>query len=390
MDMTSGKSNKISGTIESSHMESSFANVFEVFSAPGEIVLVFGALLKVEAGQNSDLPANLANRIILSPHITKKLASLLANIISEYEAVFGPLTKEVVACIPEVENSFCADPPQYASEKTAEKATALIALVDGLDVEYGLERSFKISDHSLLMNRFIMGIKKDRLLNNPDESLNFVFRHMGMPDRYMDECRTLLATTEFIHFGFEEQQHGCLYKVYLEFRIPLTTGLGGVRVNQEPFLVFLGFKWDPFDNSTRAKTRYTCYPLLSLEEIQEKLACLFERNPGYKSFETAQNILNESVKVVSNDKIIYEEVSEDNNPRKSFDMNLYGASLYMRDIYPLLMDIGRHYSLPPDKYIPLCDRISDKRFGHLSGGIDREGKDFLTVYYGVEEVNRRS
>jgi hypothetical protein len=230
-----------------------------------------------------------------------------------------------------------------------------------------------------------MGFKKDNLTLSLDETIIPIFKQLGMPASFMDECRKLFHQTEFIHFGFEEQQNGCLYKAYLEFKIPLKLGTDGKRKVQEPFLVFLGFKWDPFDNQRHAKTRYTCYPFLSTEEIQEKLSCLFERNPEYKSFETARNILNQSVKIVSNNKIIYEEVSEDNNPRKSYDINLYGAELLIRDIYPFLMDIGRHYSLPSDQFIPLCDRIIGKKFGHLSGGVDREGKDFLTVYYGVEE-----
>lgn len=384
--MMPDKTERYSGTIDSSRIESKGANVFEVMSNPGEIVLAFGNMQPVEAVRNDGVTAYLANRIIMAPSIAKRFAALLARKVQEYESVFGPLDREVPTLYPQEQNSLPADSPTYASEKTAEKARSLARLIDGLGVEYGLERSFKISDRSLLMNRFIMGFKKDQLPGDPDKTMGSVFMQMGMPGAFIDECRALLPQTEYFHFGFEEQRTGCLYKAYLEFKVPIEFGTDGSRIRQEPFLVFLGFKWNPFDGSTRAMSRYTCYPLLSPEEIQEKLACLFERNPEYKSFETAQNIVQNSVKVISNDKIIYEEVSEENNPRKSFDMNLYGADLCIRDIYPLLMDIGRHYSLPDDQFVPLCDRIRDKRFGHLSGGIDREGKDFLTVYYGVERV----
>lgn len=353
-------------------------------------MLAFGNMQPVDAGQEDGLTAYLANRIIMAPSIAKRFAALLARKIQEYESTFGPLDREVPVISPQEQNSLPADSPTYASEKTAEKARSLARLIDGLGVEYGLERSFKISDRSLLMNRFIMGFKKDQLPGDPDKTMSSVLMQMGMPGVFIDECRALLPQTEYFHFGFEEQRTGCLYKAYLEFKVPIEFGTDGSRIRQEPFLVFLGFKWNPFDSSTRAMSRYTCYPLLSPEEIQEKLACLFERNPGYKSFETAQNIVQNSVKVISNDKIIYEEVSEENNPRKSFDMNLYGADLCIRDIYPLLMDIGRHYALPDDQFVRLCDRIRDKRFGHLSGGIDREGNDFLTVYYGVERVQGRS
>ena len=387
--MMSGKTEQNLGTINSSCIETAFANAFEVLCSPGEIVLLFGSIKAFDAERGDFLSAHLATRIILAPLTAKRLATLLNDKIHDYESVFGPLTKEVPTFSAQEQTSFRYDIPQCASEKTAEKADSLMRLIDSLDIEYGLERSFKISDRSLLMNRFIMGFKKDDLTQNPDKTMISIFRQMGMPDRFLDDCRGLLCQTEFVHFGFEEQLDGCLYKAYLEFKINLKFGSDGARVTQEPFLVFLGFKWDPFDNNKGAVTRYTCYPLLSLEEIQEKLSCLFERNPDYKSFQTAKNILNKTVQIISNNKIIYEEVSEENNPRKSFDINLYGANLRIRDIYPFLMDIGHHYSLTADQFIPLCDRISDKTFGHLSGGVDREGRDFLTVYYGVEGIDSR-
>jgi len=34
--------------------------------------------------------------------------------------------------------------------------------------------------------------------------------------------------------------------------------------------------------------------------------------------------------------------------------------------------------------------VKDQKFGHLSGGTDREGRDFLTVYFSVKGSSRRS
>jgi hypothetical protein len=44
----------------------------------------------------------------------------------------------------------------------------------------------------------------------------------------------------------------------------------------------------------------------------------------------------------------------------------------------------RHYSIPSGEFDHLFEQVGDKIFGHLSGGIDREGKDFLTTYYEIE------
>lgn len=375
------------GTIGCSRLETSFANVFELLCSPGEIILAFGNIKSFEVERENVLPADLTNRIFLSPQSLKHLSGLLNDKINQYEAAFGPLLEEVPRLSGRESIPSWTQSLTYASEGNAEKANALMRLVENLGVEFGFERSFKISERSLLTNRFIMGLKKSELTQNPNELLLATFGRMGMPGPFQDECRSLLGKTEFVHFGFEEQQAGCLYKAYLEFKLDMKLGPGGAKVKHEPVLVFLGFKWDPFDDAKRAVSRYICHPLLSVAEIQEKLSSLFNGNRGYKSFETARNILDQTVKIISNNKIIYEEVTEENNSRKSFDMNLYAANLCIRDIYPLLMDIGHHYSLPAERFVPLCDRISDKRFGHLSGGVDREGKDFLTVYYGVEGID---
>lgn len=388
--MISGKTEHKHGTIGCSRMETVFANVFGLLCSPGEIILSFGNIKSFDAEQENVLSANLTNRIILSPQSLKRLSKLLNDKIDEYEAAFGPLVKEVPLFSERENLSLWAESLPYASEKNAKKANSLMRLVENLGVEFGFERSFKISDRSLLTNRFIMGLKKSDLVHNPNEMLLSTFSQMGMPGGFRDDCHRLLDKTEFIHFGFEEQKTGCLYKAYLEFRLDMKLGPGGAKVEHEPVLVFLGYKWDPFDDAKRAVTRYICHPLLSVAEIKEKLSSLFNGNQEYKSFETARNILDKTDKIISSNKIIYEEVTEENNPRKSFDMNLYAANLCIRDIYPLLMDIGRHYSLPAERFVLLCDRISDKRFGHLSGGVDREGKDFLTVYYGVEGIDARN
>ena len=45
------------------------------------------------------------------------------------------------------------------------------------------------------------------------------------------------------------------------------------------------------------------------------------------------------------------ETSEEGNPRKSFDINLYKSELTMADIDPLLRGLGRHYGLPDEQWI---------------------------------------
>ena len=66
-------------------------------------------------------------------------------------------------------------------------------------------------------------------------------------------------------------------------------------------------------------------------------------------------------------------------------MNLYDAALTLGSIEPLLMRMGEHYGLPREQFAAFIDGVRAKRLGHLTGGIDREGRDFFTVHFGVEE-----
>ncbi len=75
---------------DDSHMQSAYANVCNVASTREEVVLLFGINQAWHAGQQ-EIPIQLSSRIIISPHVAKRLATLLANVLKEYENRFGPL-----------------------------------------------------------------------------------------------------------------------------------------------------------------------------------------------------------------------------------------------------------------------------------------------------------
>ena len=71
-------------------MKSSYANVCNVASTREEVVLLFGVNQAWQAGQ-AEIPIQLTDRIIMSPFVAKRLATLLENVLKEYESRFGPL-----------------------------------------------------------------------------------------------------------------------------------------------------------------------------------------------------------------------------------------------------------------------------------------------------------
>src|SRR5687768_1041633 len=75
---------------DDSNMKSSYANVCNVASTREEVVLLFGVNQAWHAGQK-EIPVQLSDRLILSPHAAKRLSILLDNVLREYETRFGAL-----------------------------------------------------------------------------------------------------------------------------------------------------------------------------------------------------------------------------------------------------------------------------------------------------------
>jgi Protein of unknown function (DUF3467) len=76
---------------DDSRMQSAYANVCNVASTREEVVLLFGINQAWHAGQQ-EIPIQLSSRIIISPHVAKRLSTLLGNVLSEYETRFGSLS----------------------------------------------------------------------------------------------------------------------------------------------------------------------------------------------------------------------------------------------------------------------------------------------------------
>ncbi len=75
---------------DDSSMRSVYSNVCNVAGTREEIVLLFGMNQAWHSGQK-EVSVQLADRIVLSPFVAKRLAALLNNTIRDYESKFGLL-----------------------------------------------------------------------------------------------------------------------------------------------------------------------------------------------------------------------------------------------------------------------------------------------------------
>lgn len=78
---------------DDSNMKSSYANVCNVVSTREEVVLLFGMHQAWQSGQK-EVSVQLSDRIVLSPFAAVRLASLLSNVLKEYQTRYGALNME--------------------------------------------------------------------------------------------------------------------------------------------------------------------------------------------------------------------------------------------------------------------------------------------------------
>jgi hypothetical protein len=370
-----------------SNIQSLRANICKVTYTREEIMILFGESQRGPMRQK-ELNILLTDRIVLSPLIAQRLGAALNNVIQDYESKYGPLEIESPL---QTKGGRIASPgkklPLSNLKETADKSGLIFQLIENHNLEFGYERSFKMAENTLLGNRFLLGIDKEEKIQ---EKLLDICKQMDMPKKYLVAFQENLSDANLVLFGFEENERSCVYKVYLEFWEKLKNKLQSKPNKTEPVLLHLGFKWDALDNNKGVIAKYTCYPLLPVKNILNRLSNIYDVHKDRTSLEIAKDIINLAASRIVNDSFIYLEASEDNNPRRSFDINLYKANLQLKDIYPLLSKMRRHYSISSDDFDFLYDQVSTKIFGHLSGGIDREGKDFLTIYYEISAVSGKN
>ena len=331
------------------------AELCQVQSTGEEFALLFGT----HAGD----VARLERRILLSPLLAKQLAATLANLARDPNATPAGGTE-------------CA-----ASDADAPAgARHMLGLVRALGVGFGFEKSFKLSPGSVQDERVILGVRAERA---PREALLRICRELGMPKAQLEQFEARLPEANTVGFGFEGGREGGAYKVYLEFWDRVVERVRREPSKPAPQVLFLGYKWPVRGGGRSALAEYTCHPLLVVEAIARRLAALYP--PDSPSLAAAQEILQlAAARLGANDSFVYVEAAEEGNPRRSFDLNFYKAGLRVADLRVPLSRLCEKYSIPSARLESLLGESAARTFGHLSGGLGREGEDFLTVYYEIE------
>ncbi len=354
-------------------------NFCNVASSEEEVTLLFGSS-EPYVGQ-PELTVHLRNRVQLRPVAAKLLRDLLGRTLTEYESRYGAITNGYQA-LPGSEPLDGVRPkaPLLPAE-LPERGALLLELVRGLNTPLEVERSCKLMPGTFLPNRFLLSMPKAALGAAATIRLPVMFKRLGMPELFAADARQGIAEADFLHFGFEENESGSVLKFYLETAGTLANALSG-RGSSEPHLLYLGYKWDPAAPERHAMTRYIAHPGLTPEAMQAKMAETLQGPAHAPVLGFCRDILDLAADRTGSAKLLYVEVTEEGNPRVSFDLNLYSAQLQLSEIYPILAAACRHFAISREQFRRFYEESREHTLGHVSAGIDREGRSFFTFYFG--------
>ena len=237
----------------------------------------------------------------------------------------------------------------------------------------------------MLANRFLLTVARDDLGANAVERVLDACRQLEMSDEFLDAAAQHLPSANLIHFGFEEEREGrAYYKVYLERAEIFARAMASPSGSGEPFVLHHAFKWNTADHAEQVVARYVCHPRLARQAMLQRIAAVYtglaDRTPWHLSCE----LVTAAARRVTDEQIMYLDVTEDGTDRKSFDVNLYRAGFAVASVAPFLGRLAAHFRLRADAVDEAFARVLDLQLGHVAGGIDRHGRDFFTIYFGVE------
>jgi hypothetical protein len=252
---------------------------------------------------------------------------------------------------------------------------ALISHLKDGGLAYGREDSFKLRSEQLLSGRILIGVDCRQA---PATNMLALAARLGMPADCITPLLARSANANRVFFGIEHSAGSTLLKVYLEFWdvVREQVRLTGTRA---PQLLHLGVKWDSARPAEHDVARYDCYPLLGVRDILRRIALCYA-DPASPLCALAQALVRQAAQRNRAASLLYLEVSEEGNPRKSFDINLYKAGMLVDDAQAALAAAAAQLRVPAADLARQLQWLGHCPLGHLSSGIDRHGREFLSVY----------
>lgn len=252
----------------------------------------------------------------------------------------------------------------------------LTGALAALRVPYGREDSFKLGPRRVIGGRVLIGVESAGL---ETERALALATELGMPDVCLQVLRARVTDANAVFFGFEPLGASWVCKVYLEFWDAVRHQIRrtGART---PQLLHLGVKWDSARPGQHEVARYDCHPMLDVRTILRRMAACHGEAGAAPLCALAQAIVRSAAQRKPDASMLYLEVREQDNPRSSFDINLYKSGMLVADSAAQLREAGAWFQVPAAAIEEQLHLLGSCALGHLSSGIDRHGQPFLSVY----------
>ncbi len=260
----------------------------------------------------------------------------------------------------------------------SERGRRLIQLLERRRLRFAREDSFKLLPGELLAQRTLIGIPSAEI---DVSTLLEIGAELGMPPDYRSLIEAEFRNSNFAFFGLEERESGGVFKIYLELWEKLRQQVMQTG-SAAPSLLNIGVKWDT-ESGAHCRADYLCHPMLSVADIFSRIDSLYLGRMADPGRVLSRNIIRKAATQNPTASFLYVEVKEGDSPRSSFDINLYKGNLTVSNIDDLLIEFAKQYEIDSDGLGSLCKRIGAKALGHVSGGLDRHGRSFITIYYEV-------
>lgn len=278
---------------------------------------------------------------------------------------------------------------------SAEAANRLLDLSANIPLA-GIERSCKFGPGILSRERLLLGQTAALLAGTTlDAAPRFLKLPASAKLAYMQDR----LRANFIYLGFDGSASSLSYRIYLEFPVNLAQQRDPATDQMAPALLARGYKWDALrpELDHYDATDYWWHPRLTVDQIHMRLAALWAQQPdgadappaagadGGQATGAAQALVQRTIDLArARSNALnwqYLEVTEPASSRQSFDLNVYEANLRMAELEGEMRALAQALGIADADLTAFLKDTADATLGHVSGGMGRDGRPFMTLYY---------
>ncbi|MBK8083178.1 MAG: hypothetical protein IPK28_04675 [Devosia sp.] len=241
------------------------------------------------------------------------------------------------------------------------------------------ETSAKLVPGALLTDRFLLSAPISALAPGTLGDVVEMAETLGLGAEAAAVLSLDLENASVLHFGYEGgRSGGAILKLYCEFA-DAVNDWDRARREGRRLLVHRAVKWDPDIPEGTAISLYEADPTLSVTDIVDRIFALLGDHPAA---DLVVSVFHRAAGRLAARDRLFLEVTEEGTDRRSFDLKVYDAGFTLGVFDAAVADLAAAFGLDRVDRDRLAQLPTGETLGHLSGGRGRDGRPFLTLYYG--------